>query len=181
MARTALIIATALLAGCAGGLPTGPCAGVVCAPGRVCIEGTCQFPAAKDDDPWAQDPDAGAFGSDVLLHDLLSPDAFVADTLPPTPDMDTGRWYQVDKANCPTYCAGLGKSNEQSVDGGRCMSGEARPKSAIDQGLTFTYGCSSACFAQSGITTTSYGKYCYRPGQKQDDDDTDYTVGCFCR
>ena len=173
-----LALLAKMLLGCAGSVPD-PCANVTCAPGRVCLQGHCestgpsttgstdQYPLVGDAGSWL--PDAAPPASDITPPDTLSP------------DMDTGRWYQANEASCPTYCAGKGLSNVASADGGKCVSGEARPQSAIAQGIVFTWGCSSTCTAQSGTTTQSYGKYCYRPGQKHDDDSTDRTVGCFCR
>jgi hypothetical protein len=155
---------------------------VTCAPGRVCVQGECESAGPSingSTDLFPTLMDAGSWPPDLAALDSLPPDTLAPDTL--SPDMDTGRWYQANEANCPTYCAGKGLTNVASADGGKCVSGEARPQSAITQGITFTWGCSSTCTAQSGITTQSYGKYCYRPGQKQDDDSTDRTVGCFCR
>lgn len=176
------LLAGVLLGGCAGSAPD-PCANVTCAPGRVCVEGRCQG-AGPSTDQYPSTDDAGSWFPDAPPSDALAPDLLAPDTLSPdtlSPDMDTGRWYQANEANCPTYCTGKGMTNVASVDGCLCVSGEARPQSAIAQGITFTWGCSSTCTAQSNITTQSYGKYCYKPGQKQDDDSTDRTVGCFCR
>ena len=129
----------------------------------------------------ADAPAADAPAADAPVVDAPAPDSPPPPDSAPPPDQDVGRWYQANQANCPTYCTGKGLTNKPSPDGCRCMSGEARPKSGIAQGIVFTYGTTGTGLAQSGITTTSYGKYCYQPGQKQDDDKTDYTVGCFCR
>jgi len=97
------------------------------------------------------------------------------------PDLDTGSWVQANSKNCPDHCTSLGMSNVPSPEGARCMSGEVRPQSGIDDGITFTYGCTSSCASQAPpIDASSVAKYCYRTGQKQDDDSTDLTVGCFC-
>jgi hypothetical protein len=57
-----------------------------------------------------------------------------------------------------------------------------RPKSGVDQGIKFKYGCPSGCSAQAGpLNAASVDDECYRAGQKQDHDDSDRTVGCFCR
>jgi hypothetical protein len=97
------------------------------------------------------------------------------------PDLSSGSWVQANSKNCLDHCATLGKMNVPSPEGAHCMSGEVRPKSGIDAGITFTYGCSSSCAAQgSPIVAANVGVYCYRSGQKQDNDSTDLTVGCFC-
>jgi hypothetical protein len=129
------------------------------------------------------DGSSGGYKEDLgPLPQGIDPDGGIS---PPAPDskpadLEVGRWYQANQAVCSTFCSGKGLENVASPDGAYCISGEARPKSAIDAKIKFTYGCSSSCNPQNQ-PTTCHGEYCYRPGQKQDDDDTDLTVGCFCR
>ncbi|MCA9673370.1 MAG: hypothetical protein KC503_47605 [Myxococcales bacterium] len=101
----------------------------------------------------------------------------------PPPDMNVGAWYPADRVDCATFCTGKGLTSVPSPDGCHCVSGESRCASALAAGIVFLYGCTGgpACMPQSNITSSSSGRFCYRPGQKQDGDDTDQTVACFCR
>lgn len=126
-------------------------------------------------------PPAGDGPRDGLPPDTAPPDTAPPPDLTPTPDQPVGQWYQANAKSCPTFCSGLGKTNTTSPDGARCVSGEMRPASAVAAGITFTYGCWSSCAPMTGaVNSSSVGSYCYVPGQKQDGDGTDLTVGCFC-
>jgi hypothetical protein len=78
-------------------------------------------------------------------------------------------------------------TNVAGPEGAHSMSGEVRPKSGVDQGIMFTYSCPGAncspvSTAMQATTVKNYlgTGYCYQPGQKQDADKTDRTVGCYC-
>lgn len=115
------------------------------------------------------------------LPDLLQPDtAPPPDTLPPDTVL-TGQWFQADNQVCPSFCKTKGKKNIKSPEGSHCMSGEVRPKSGMDQGIKFTYGCWTSCTPRTSYKiSVSHGGYCYNNGQNKDQDNTDRTVGCFC-
>ena len=106
-----------------------------------------------------------------------------ADAQPLSPDLvDQGQWYQANKATCPTFCGTLGKTSLPGPEGAHCMSGEVRSISGIVQGIQFPWGCWTDCLGQGQHQAQTDGKgHCYMPGQKQDNDDTDFTVACFCR
>ena len=212
MSRTAgaasAVLTALLVAGCPGTAGKDPCAAVTCAPGRACVNGTC-WPAGESctvENPCPADQQCVngrcvAVGVDLGAYDLYAtvpdtkprvpdlplPDTAVVDQLippdqPPLPDIDVGRWYQVDTQNCLNFCASIGRSNVAGPDSSHCMSGECRSASGIQQGIVFTYGCNHAgCPPQGPHQATSYGGYCYKPAQKQDDDATDRTVGCYCK
>lgn len=163
-----------------------------CAPGQLCNGGTCSYPGADlgtyDVGPDPDTPGPGAeAGAEAGIQDgPASPDGPLPPDAPLPPDqaadVDPGHWYQANAQNCPSHCAKLGRVNVASSEGAYCMSGEVRPKSGIDQGITFTYKCWPSCTPQAPpIKATSSGVYCYRAGQKQDNDGTDLTVGCFCK
>lgn len=211
------VLVVAVLAGCPGSTAD-PCAGVICAPGRTCVNGLCRPDSGciMDSDcdsgqrclngqcvsdeldfsipdfpplpKWDLRPvDAGAFdgpATDAPRLDAVAPDQLVPDLALPDlalPDLPAGQWYQANAKNCPTFCSDLGKTNSTSPEGARCMSGEVRPKSGVDAGITFTYGCWSSCAPATGtVSSSSVGSHCYMPGQKQDGDGSDLTVGCFC-
>lgn len=186
-----------------------PCAGVSCATGRVCVNGACQ--AAPDQGPWDypdsgwtpfdQGPrdggpihvedggaDGGANDGAAPKPDLppVEPDKGVPDTGAPdtgAPDKGApvGAWYQANERECIMFCSTLGQKNVPSPNGNRCVSGELRDPSAIAANIGFTYGCWPNCAPQNVTGGASKGKFCYRPGQKDDNDKTDRTVGCFCQ
>jgi hypothetical protein len=138
--------------------------------------------------------DAPIYPSDVAVGDGLPEAAAAPDTLVdcgPDPDLtvtpdqlqpDTfaGKWYQANSKSCPDFCNSLGMTNKPSPEGTRCMSGEVRPASGINQGIQFSYGCWGGCAPNNPSASSSDGKYCYMPGQKKDNDSSDITVGCFC-
>lgn len=137
--------------------------------------------AKKPDAPSdVKKPDAKK-APDAKLHDTRPPDLRKPDTR--KPDLvPPGTWYQASSQVCPTFCATLGRANVGSPEGARCMSGEVRPASGVAAGIAFVYGCWPSCAAIAGpIASVSVGGYCYYPGQKQDGDGTDKTVGCFCQ
>jgi hypothetical protein len=125
-------------------------------------------------------PEAGT-ESDALISEDCGPDPDTTIT-PDQLQTDTfaGKWYQANGKSCPDFCKSLGMTNIPGPEGAHCMSGEARSASGIAQGIKFTYGCWGGCTGSSSYKATSHGKYCYMPGQKQDNDSTDITVGCFC-
>lgn len=90
------------------------------------------------------------------------------------------RWYGVNGANCRTYCQSIGMFSGLSYEGAQCASGENRPASAVGS-VSFSNGCWPNCSPQYSNNARSVGGYCYKPGQKQDNDRTDVTVGCFCQ
>lgn len=115
---------------------------------------------------------SGASGGDAG-----APDA-AADAKPPP---STGRWVQVDGAECVSHCASLGMTNVPSVEGASCTSGENIPQSALDAGITYNK-CYPNCSAHlAGQSPKSVGGRCYADGQKRDDDASDRTRGCFCK
>lgn len=141
-------------------------------------------------------PDSFVYASDILRPDTVLPldlgdhlgDQGSGDTKSdpppdgPSPDTFAGKWYQANRHECPALCAGKNLQNVNGPEGGKCMSGEVRPASGIAQGITFHWGCGNnpCSSSSSAVGAKSYGEECYRTGQKQDDDDTDFTVGCFC-
>jgi len=170
-----------------------------CGSGQICSGGRCvaTFADTGVQDLYVLPADLGDLPDGARLdgqtpagdgpRDGLAPDtAPPPDTAPspdlkPTPDLPVGQWYQANAKNCPTFCAGLGKTNTTSPEGARCISGEMRPASAVAAGIKFTYGCWSSCAPMTGtVNSSSDGNYCYTPNQKRDGDGTDLTVGCFC-
>lgn len=194
---------------CPGSTPN-PCAGVTCAPGRVCVWGSCKDAEQDDlfvppfsDTGWqpsldgrldAQHADGAADGALIKVDGpvlppkddgpILAPDKGT----PPKPDLgkpDTtapGRWFQANLQVCSAFCTTQGRASALSPDGALCMSGENRSASGMAQGIAFTYGCWPNCAAATTVQdAASSGGFCYRPSQKKDGDTTDRTVGCFCR
>jgi hypothetical protein len=167
------VISTAVAIGCSPVEPPGdPCAGVTCAPGRACVQGRCEKVwtppdgAVFPDQSWTP-PDAGP-----KLADSGS-------------DAPTGQWYPSfpPGAPCLMLCAFGGKVMAPSPEGAHCASGELRPASAVAAGIAFLTGCpNSDCSPQQGpLITHSVEQFCFKPGQKQDKNSTDLTMGCFCR
>jgi hypothetical protein len=118
----------------------------------------------------------------VALH--TKPDLLTADQRPPDqqpPDQNSGKWYQANQKNCPTHCGSLDRVNVPGPEGAHCMSGEVRSGSGIAQGISFPWGCFGGCTPMGPHQAVSVGDECYKPGQKQDGDSTDRTVGCYCR
>ncbi len=108
------------------------------------------------------------------------------DLPPPTPDQPVGRWYAAKQAHCATFCPKQGKASAPGPEGAYCGSGEVRPLSMVAQGdVPFPYGCWPDCLGQNGAfltnANTTTGGRCYYPGQNQDNDPTDNTVGCYCK
>ena len=91
-----------------------------------------------------------------------------------------GSWYQVDGRQCSSYCTSQGlKSKFDIYSGGMCASGEARAPSG--SGISYPNGTfGSGAETVPGSYQTRGGQYCYRQGQKADNDQGDRTVGCFC-
>ncbi len=136
--------------------------------------------------------DAGDLSADLtdgqsgdLTGDAKSGDAKTGDLSSDakSTDLGSGKWYQANKAYCPTFCKGKGKKSAAGPEGATCMSGEARSASGVKQGIKFPYGCWGGCGPMSTkhqtINTTS--GYCFRKGFPQDYDASDRTVGCFCK
>lgn len=178
--RSALLGLALAATACAGNTSSDPCLGVTCAPGRVCLAGTCQDVARED--RGVIFPDQG-----WLLPDGSGDDAPISDAAPEGGVVDqqvdglAGQWIQADTVFCPTACSLISAVNVASSDGAYCASGEVRPVSAIAAGIKFTFGCTGGCVAGAPPGAQSSGPYCYLPGQKHDADKTDRTVGCFCR
>lgn len=86
-------------------------------------------------------------------------------------------WFQADGQECVSFCRNLGMFNENSPDGAQCTSGENQVGSATGR-IVYTYGTWGS--VAPTVPARSSGAYCYKPGQKQDNDRSDITVGCFC-
>lgn len=160
-----------------GGALAGLVAG--CMPGlnRPAPGDDLRVDAAGDRSDLEEPDDWGVVDQIVDVH---QPDARPPDRS--LPDANVGHWYQADQKNCASHCTSLSRTNVPSPEQALCMSGEVRPESGIDQGIKFTWGCVGGCAAQSPpLPSKSYGTDCYKTGQKQDGDDTDRTVGCFCK
>jgi len=92
-----------------------------------------------------------------------------------------GGWVQTDgRSKCENVCRDQGLTLGRSPEGAQCVSGEARPLSAIGK-IQFVEGCWGSCESQGLITTSVHSRSCYAPGQKKDNDRTDRIVGCFCQ
>lgn len=89
-------------------------------------------------------------------------------------------WYAAAAQSCANYCQSIGMYTAVSPEGAQCVSGENHAASAVGV-VPFVYGCTSDCAPQAYNNAVSVGQYCYKPGQKQDNDRTDITVGCYCR
>lgn len=93
-----------------------------------------------------------------------------------------GRWYNAYRQNCPAFCSGQSATNvgspfPEEFDSA-CASGEIWRPALLNIGvLTFPAGR----WGGGDGFGRSVGDRCYRPGGKQDGDNTDYTVGCFCK
>ncbi|HLD42759.1 MAG TPA: hypothetical protein VJB08_02095 [Candidatus Nanoarchaeia archaeon] len=96
------------------------------------------------------------------------------------------RW--VAGSNCGTVCGSVaGFHSARDAQGNSCTSGESVISNARNSlgAAIYLYGCWPGGCASSGQArdaqrTTSYGSYCYREGQRSDDDITDITVACHC-
>ncbi len=92
-----------------------------------------------------------------------------------------GAWHPVNGQLCLNFCRSIGQESGISPEGAQCVSGENVVPSALGV-IPFSYGCwPGNCPAQNFSNAVSVGRNCYKPGQKQDNDRTDVTVGCFCR
>lgn len=96
-----------------------------------------------------------------------------------------GRWYNAYKAQCPTFCAGrtpamtnVGSPFPEEHDNA-CASGETWSPALLNIGvLKFPNG---RWGGGGGIRGRSVGERCYTTNQKRDNDNTDFTTGCFCK
>lgn len=86
-------------------------------------------------------------------------------------------WYQANQQECVTYCRGMGLNSGLSPEGAQCTSGENQVNSALGA-IVYTYGTWGS--PGTSVPARSSGAYCYKGGQKQDNDKTDITVGCYC-
>ena len=97
----------------------------------------------------------------------------------------TGQWFQASGAVCPDFCSSIGRTNIRSFEGARCTSNENYVKSAIDAGINYGGGSLGGIIDQANqIDNQSFGDNCYRTApdrQRQDNDSTDETDGCFCQ
>ena len=120
---------------------------------------------------------------DLTPPDLTPPDLTPPDlTPPPDAPVPVGKWYQANRAHCPVFCKKKNALNVAGPEGAHCMSGELHAASGIKQGIKFSYGCWKSCSPHYKYkATTKASGYCYAPGQKQDNDPSDRTVGCFCK
>jgi len=94
---------------------------------------------------------------------------------PPPAPVPTARWIQTNKQSCSSVCSNAGLRSIADSAGNFCASGENRPVSAT--GISYSYGTWGGSGSSGG---QSQGARCYRPGQKKDNDETDFTVGCYC-
>lgn len=88
-------------------------------------------------------------------------------------------WNQVFGDQCVEFCKLGGLKVGLSTEGAQCSSGENSVESSHGM-VEFVWGCWPQCYKWN-VKSTSVGPYCYKPGQKQDNDATDRTVGCFCQ
>lgn len=88
-------------------------------------------------------------------------------------------WQSAVGQECYTFCQSQGLSSKRSPEGAQCVSGENRAASAVGV-VTFVHGCWPNCAPEPVSNAVSVGGYCFKPGQKQDKDRTDITVGCYC-
>lgn len=86
-------------------------------------------------------------------------------------------WYQADGQECVSFCRNMGLNSGLSPEGAQCTSGENQVNSALGQ-IVYSYGTWGS--VGTNVPARSSGGYCYKGGQKQDNDRTDVTVGCFC-
>ncbi len=103
----------------------------------------------------------------------------IADRLSHDGGGDDCGWFQANAMECVSFCRSRGMINALSPEGAQCVSGESQALSAVGK-IVYTYGTWGGG-PQASISSQSNGAYCYRPGQKKDNDRTDITVGCFCR
>lgn len=89
-----------------------------------------------------------------------------------------GSWLQADGQECTSFCRSRGMQSTLSPEGAQCTSGENQVNSAIGQ-IVYSYGTWGG--VAPSVPATSSGRFCYKPGQKRDNDRTDITVGCFCQ
>lgn len=114
----------------------------------------------------------------------LTEPSTVEDTVHINVNPPPGAWVQVAKwnsKNCSQICGT--KTNVKSPDGHYCTSGELVPTSAHGI-IVYHHKCwpHKDCRAPQGVANGgSVGRYCYGTGQKHDNDNTDRTVGCYCR
>ncbi len=108
-----------------------------------------------------------------LIYTLRKP------VFPPAP---VAGWVATNGQSCLSVCQNVGLRLGVSPEGAQCASGENRPASAIASGqVSFVNGCFPRnCPADVKSFGVSQGAFCYAPGQKQDNDGTDVTVGCYC-
>lgn len=93
----------------------------------------------------------------------------------------TAQWNNVVGQDCNSFCRSVGGYNVPSPEGFSCVSGEARPLSAIGKIDFSPTGCWHDCAQPEGLPgAVSIDGRCYSPGQRRDNDRTDTTLGCFC-
>lgn len=180
MVKLVALAALLALSACPGDLPRDPvhCDGAGCSSPSADLDPASGY----ENSSWLPPAwfDGGSSGNEASggKGDLKG----AGDAPPPTPDtLDQGQWYQANQQLCATFCTAKGKASVPGPEGAHCMSGEVRSASGIMQGIVFTWGCFPDCLGEGPHQATSSGGYCYKPGQKKDNDDTDRTVGCFCR
>lgn len=86
-------------------------------------------------------------------------------------------WYQANGQECVSFCRSMNLNSGLSPEGAQCTSGETQVNSALGQ-IVYSYGTWGS--VGTNVPARSSGGYCYKGGQKQDNDKTDITVGCFC-
>ncbi len=92
-----------------------------------------------------------------------------------------GEWLPANGQECTSFCRSRGMETAVSAEGAQCMSGENHAASGMGI-IPMVNGCwPSSCLPDLNVPSVSVGRFCYKPGQKRDNDRTDITVGCFCR
>ena len=86
-------------------------------------------------------------------------------------------WIQSEGRGCSNVCARYGMSLTRDRGGNSCASGEVRPAGVPGRFYVHRIWGNGA----TGTGGMEASGYCYKKGQKRDQDQTDLTVACFCQ
>ena len=150
-----------------------------------------QLPTSQDRvDVSIAEPGAAGVSRTYTISCRTIGGATVTDSLQIVAQAAQGCWMNnlsTQGSSCAGICGDAGGVPSVDSNGSRCMSGESRPAAgilALGSGIPnpFQWGCMGACTSQGPILTAIVNTiHCYRAGIPQDRNNSDLSVGCYCR